>query len=373
MHVLFIPSWFESPGHPTSGKAIKDLAIALTQNGVKVNILFQSSHPFNSKTDLIQGISLYHVRNYFGLKSFPVFRNISAYLYLKIFKQYISDHGLPDIIHLHGYQGLAFATHIKNKFKLPFVYTEHSSSVALHKLHGFGRSFLRQYSLDANSIIAVSNYLRTELKKYTSRVDYVIPNCIDFSFFKPADKLKEKKIMMINLLTKNKQVDLGIHVFEHFLKANPEYALHIIGNGPEKGSLRKLIDAYNLHSKVFLRGEQKSEEWIDDLRSSSCLWLLSKSETFGVVVVEALACGIPVVCLDNKGVRDIAQVLEGNPMLNVLPSDSSLEAMNKEMENIILTRNPLDAIECRNRMKAKFGFNEVANRYITIYKEISRA
>ena len=60
MHILFIPAWFESPNHPTSGKAVKDLAIALTRSGLQVNILFQSKFRLPDVQQLEEGVLLFH-------------------------------------------------------------------------------------------------------------------------------------------------------------------------------------------------------------------------------------------------------------------------------------------------------------------------
>ena len=72
MHVLFITSWFETPSRPTAGKAVKDLAIALSQQGISVSILFQSAErlPAHFKSG---GLDIFHIRSFSISKLYPVF------------------------------------------------------------------------------------------------------------------------------------------------------------------------------------------------------------------------------------------------------------------------------------------------------------
>ena len=126
MHILHIPSWFETPSRPTAGKAVKDLAIALSRQGISNTIFFQSEFDL-PEIRLAEGISIYH-STYSETFFDKIFFGGNA---LKIFSRrahtWFTKSGRPDIIHAHGFKALTFAYHLFKEQNIPFVYTEHSS------------------------------------------------------------------------------------------------------------------------------------------------------------------------------------------------------------------------------------------------------
>ena len=142
---------------------------------------------------------------------------------------------------------------------------------------------------DSKETVAVSEYLKKAMLSFKANVR-IIPNTINFDFFVPGVNRNEEQLIMINLLTENKQVYKGIDAFKCWKSKHTNGKMYIIGDGPEKSSLERLAE----NEKVYFPGEQKESDWIEILQSSACLLLMSKSETFGVVILEALACHIPV-------------------------------------------------------------------------------
>jgi len=364
MHVLFITSWFETPSRPTAGKAVKDLAIALSQQGISVSILFQSSDqlPAQFKSG---GIDIFHCHSTSVSKFYPVFNYWALKDLLNYFNHYICQKGKPDLIHVHSYSSLAIGVEIKKKYKIPFLYTEHSSQIAQQKMGFISRELIRYYLKACKATCAVSEYLRDAMLSINSDVK-IIPNTINFNFFIPKERRNSNQLIMINLLTKNKQVNRGIEAYTSW-KINQENAeMYIIGDGPEKSFLRRLAENENIH---FL-GEKKESDWMEILQSSACLLLMSKSETFGVVILEALACQIPVVCFDNGGVREIAKWIPSSSMLRIIDSSASGNTIAAAIDESIKNYSVDEAIRVRNTLKEKFNYTPVALQYTTVYNEI---
>lgn len=364
MHVLFITSWFETPSRPTAGKAVKDLAIALHRQGISVSILFQSFErlPWQSKSGVID---VFHFRSVSRTKFYPVFNLGPLKKGIHHFQEYVNKKGKPDLIHIHSYSSLALGHEIYRLFKIPFLYTEHSSQVAEQKIGLIKRGIIKFYLKESKATVAVSQYLKKAMLGINSNAR-IIPNTIDFDFFVPGVSRKEERLIMINLLTENKQVYKGINAFKHWKSKYGHAEMYIIGDGPEKSSLLRIAANENVH----FQGEQKESDWIEILQSSACLLLMSKSESFGVVVLEALACHIPVICFDNGGVKEIAQWIPNTHMLRILDSSASDMAIAAAIDASIKNFSIDEAIRVRKVLNNKFGYTPVSSAYIEVYNEI---
>jgi glycosyltransferase involved in cell wall biosynthesis len=108
------------------------------------------------------------------------------------------------------------------------------------------------------------------------------------------------------------------------------------------------------------------EEWLTQLQASACLLFLSRLETFGVVVLESLACEIPVVSLQNKGIDDIP-VREVIPILGLNPDVAQII---QAMEQVIDRFKPGIGQKLRTDLRSRFDFPVVAGQYITLYQNI---
>ncbi|MDZ4707212.1 MAG: glycosyltransferase [Saprospiraceae bacterium] len=370
MHILFIPAWFETPAHPTAGKAVKDLAYALALEGVKVNFLFQSGASLPFRSSLNHQIEIWHSRSVWPGLLFPIWNRVGLWSYHKIFKQYLSIHGVPDLIHIHNYNLLPVACLLFKKYGTRIVYTEHSSKMAQQKLSGLEKYLVKRYTGDYIQWVAVSEYLKSGIKVLLPDVPVkVIPNTVDFNYFKPGPKSNSPQLIMVNLLNKNKQVDQGIKVFSVWKKKHPEAHLHIIGDGPERKKLEILAKSYGVQDQIIWWGEKPVEDWLAQLQASTCLLFLSRSESFGVVVLESLACEIPVVCLQNKGIEEIPV----GDQIPVLPLDADELQIAGSIDLTINRFNPEVAREMRNVLRARFDYPVVAKQYISLYKNFLNA
>ncbi|MBL0110169.1 MAG: glycosyltransferase [Saprospiraceae bacterium] len=364
MHILFIPTWFETPTHPTSGKAVKDLAYALARYGhdLTIHILYQSPESLPLTQTFDNQIELWHSHCDERGKLYPVWNTYSIRSYNKVLQNYTKKHGVPDLIHIHSYPSLAIAAYFNKIYGIPFFYTEHSSKVAQDNLNYIEKTLIRKYTIKANGVSAVGHHLAHTLDKIIHRPVKVIPNTLDFDYFYPDKKIHTEDLIMINLLNKNKQVDLGIKTYLLWQKHHPHAKLHIIGDGPEKEDLTIQINHLSQSDHILLYGEQHPNEWLHLLQSSACLMLLSKFETFGVVAAEALACGVPVVALENNGINEITN----NEEIAILPVTSTEREVLDGIEQVIKKGN-VHFINLREKLKSRLDYPEVASQYLSFY------
>ncbi|WJV48373.1 stealth conserved region 3 domain-containing protein [Streptomyces flavofungini] len=124
----------------------------------------------------------------------------------------------------------------------------------------------------------------------------VIPNAVPDGFRPRADG-ESKVIVMAARLTGEKRVDHAVRAFARVAEAHPEWSLRIFGGGHREQSLRRLVDAFGLQDRVELLGpcQDMASEWAT---AGLSLMTAGHNEAFPLVLLEALAAGVPVVAYD---------------------------------------------------------------------------
>lgn len=124
---------------------------------------------------------------------------------------------------------------------------------------------------------------------------YTIPNPLTFES-KTVSDLSSKRIIAVGRLSPEKGFDDLIDIMPEIITLFPDCGLHIFGEGYLRVSLEKKIARLNLQGKVVLRGNTQNikEEYL----SSSLFVLSSKYEGFAIVILEAAACGLPIISYD---------------------------------------------------------------------------
>jgi glycosyltransferase involved in cell wall biosynthesis len=129
----------------------------------------------------------------------------------------------------------------------------------------------------------------------------IIPNGVDLRYIDSIRPSENKcDIIFIGRLIKEKNVDVLIETVCLVKKNFPDVQCHIIGDGPEKGRLIELIIKYGLLGTVRFLNFMEYDEVIARIKSSKMLILPSSREGFGMVVMEAFACGIPVITVNEE-------------------------------------------------------------------------
>lgn len=223
--------------------------------------------------------------------------------YLKMTNQlvgeYIEDHGIPDIIHAHNIFHSGFCSDIiSKKYKIPYVITDHSSAFFNYYSK---RIITKAKSLITNNsgIFTVSEFNSKLLSEKLNINVGVIRNIVDKDFetikqvdFKQSD---DYTFLVVARLSKIKNLEMVINCFSKVFKGNDSVYLSIIGMGPQERRLKALIKKENMEGQIQLHGIKSNAYVKQAMYQSNCLLLLSNYETFGVVVLEALLCGLPVI------------------------------------------------------------------------------
>ena len=187
-------------------------------------------------------------------------------------------------------------------------------------------------NLDA--LVLVSDSLRSFYKKQMKEQGYkckcvFIPNMLD-NIPKTTSKLSEKRIISVGRLSKEKGfVDL-IEIFKKFHEVCPEWHLDLVGDGSEKNKIVDHIYQYQLTESVTVHGYLKKKE-IDELLKKSSLYVMtSYTESFGIVLIEAMSHGIP--CLAFKSAEGANDLIKNNENGYLIENRNFEEMINKMKE-----------------------------------------
>ena len=205
--------------------------------------------------------------------------------------------------------------------------------------------------------IANSNHVAMRIKKYYRRDSIVIHPPVETNFYKPADKIGEY-FLIVSALVPYKKVDITIKVFNHLQKP-----LLIIGNGPEERRLKAMAG-----SNVSFKDWQPPSALLKYYQDCRAL-LFPGEEDFGIVPVEAQACGKPVIAYKRGGVTETVIGYNGD-------NDRKCTGVFFEEQN---EKNILKAIEKFNSIQwnsefirhqaQKFSVNRFRDEITTVFRK----
>ena len=193
-----------------------------------------------------------------------------------------------------------------------------------------------------------------------------IPNSID-KLPSNSAPLKSKRLVSIGRLSPEKgYLDL-LKIFNALVKDKIDWNLDIIGDGVEKDKLKKYIEKNNLNDRVTLHGFQ-GKEYIDKVLNDSSIYLMtSYTESFGIVLIEAMSHGIPCIAFDSaEGAREIINSGENGYLIK----NRNQEAMIMKIKDLINNEKERAKIgkQARKSVK-KYTSDIVGEEWVTLIEE----
>lgn len=378
MHIMFIPSWYSSKENPVHGSFFKEQALALQDKNIKITIAYNEILNLKKiyriskeKIGLIKSIeddlTTYRYRNFNYLPKnsnmFYVFNKRMDRLYKKI----VEDEGKIDLIHCQSsfWAGIS-AAYISKKYGIPLIITEHSSLERAIYVRESYKSFIKDSYLAANKLIAVGNGLKNEMENFCGRKDIeVIHNMIDLDKFYLSNKIdKTFKFFSLAFLEGEKGMDVLIKSFAKFF-INKDFKLLIGGEGSQLKYLKKMSNELGISNQVEFLGALSREGVAKNMSECDCFVLASKYETFGVVYIEALASGKPVIGVYNGGAEEIINDKNG-----IIVKKDSVEDLGNAM---IYISNNIDSYNkeyIRNNCMHRFSKDKITNEIIALYEKV---
>jgi glycosyltransferase involved in cell wall biosynthesis len=285
----------------------------------------------------------------------------------RLVRRYLRLFGRPDIVHA---QNTIWAGHIARRVceatRLPYVVTEHSSLFLMGKTPGGARGYIERALKKAARVLAVSSKLAESMKPFVrDREIEIVPNLVDLGFFTIGSPRGETPYVFLaaSHLNKNKGVDALVRSFACGFRGDRSTRLHIGGDGPERRSLEALVAELGVGEQVFFLGHLARTGVREAMWGANALVHPSHNETFGIVLIEALATGIPVIATRCGGPEDIV-----TEELGILVDPGSVEQLAAALRTMRATRRYSSA-DLRENVARRFGAEAVGRRLEGIYQE----
>jgi glycosyltransferase involved in cell wall biosynthesis len=289
--------------------------------------------------------------------------------------------GKFDIVHLH----YPFFGTMEIVFLLKKIFRKNFKLIVHYHMKVTGLPWYLEFMRLPSRIIDKSLF-RTAEKITCASIDYVkhnnqkiflenknkfveIPFGIDVNIYKPAN-YKEKQILFVGGMDKAHYFKGVKILLKAFSQLNTDYRLLLVGSGDLMEQYKKYANHLNISKKVSFLGGVDNSTLIKLYQKSSCLVLpsINNCEAFGLVLIEAMACGTPVIATNLPGVR---KVFENEKEGFYVKPNSVNELKNKinfllknDKKRIIMGKN------ARKLAKSKYNFKIVNKKLLENYKEI---
>ncbi len=273
-----------------------------------------------------------------------------------------------DIIHAHcssywGFLPVIMAVVTGKIYGKRVVITYHSGNaeVFLNRFGFIAKPFLRL----VDTIIVPSGFLKNIFEKFGFKTE-IIPNIIELNKFEYIERQNIKpKLIATRYLKKIYNIECAIHAFEIVNRHYPDAELKIVGDGDQREHLENLVEELKLTNVKFI-GSIKNEDMWEMYRSSDIFINPTTVDNFPVSVVEAFACGLPVISTNVGGVPYLLQDLYNG----LLVDSGDYEAIAKKI--LYLIENQSEALKfsrnARNMVEKNCTWDAIRLNLARIYK-----
>ncbi len=217
----------------------------------------------------------------------------------------------PDIVHAQSLPTSIPAWASKKHLKIPYVVWGQGSDIYLPG--SFIRMAYKTILKNADAVLALTEDMKQRMLEISNRDISVVPNGIGLEQFniKSGEKKKgnSKTIIFVGRLHPVKGVSYLIEAMAIVHRGMADAKLILVGDGTERSRLEKLVEKLDLNGCIQFTGQVQQERIPTMLQQADLFALPSLSESFGIVNLEAMAAGLPIVATNVGGIPDI--VVEG--------------------------------------------------------------
>jgi glycosyltransferase involved in cell wall biosynthesis len=304
-----------------------------------------------------------------------------------LLKRYMKEF-VPDMVHSHGpfFMG-DFALRLSRQYAIPLVFTYHCMfEQYVHdwplQNEGVKRFMVKLAAGYANlvdQVITPSESVKEILLKRGVKTPMeVIPTGIDAQRFSKGDGKAFREHNQIppdalvvghaGRLAPEKNLEFLTNCMVELLKKDPRVHALIVGKGPSETIIKDAFVKAGLEKRLHLTGVLRYQDLVDAYFAMDIFAFASLSETQGIVLIEAMAAGVPVVALDAPGAREVVEDYHNGRLLNEMDQKSFVDALIWALSR---TPEELQTIKQVVRMTVqKYPIKSAAKHMLEIYDKI---
>jgi glycosyltransferase involved in cell wall biosynthesis len=366
--VLVVAGWYPSPEAPIDGVFVREHARAAALRHEVVVLAIRAASgpgPLVIRTDGVEdGLRTVRIRHRAlpgptaGALYVPAARRALRGLEAEGFR--------PDVIHGHVYAAGLLGVLLARRRGIPVVISEHFSGFQLGTVSRAQGAMARAAFRGAAVVCPVSESLRAALAPYAPHTRMrVVPNVVDTELFAPSERPaigegEDVTLLCVGLLDEIKGVGTLLRALAMARERGGRLRLDLVGGGPRRPDYERLADELGLRAAVAFHGPLPKAEVAARMRTADVLVAPSLTETFGVVVAEALASGLPVVATRVGALPELVGDRAGRL---VAPGDPAALA------DALLAPPPRSAAVA-DEMRRRFSRDAIAEAWSAVYEEV---
>jgi glycosyltransferase involved in cell wall biosynthesis len=386
--ILWLASWYPTRLDPLTGDFIERHAQAASQLDDVWVFHVVKDNSGHQKTNCFVETKTYHAHCrasicYYrtGNSPFSFWEKLrSNWLYLRHYRRmirsYIREQGKPDLIHVHiALKAGIPALLAKWFYGIPYVVSEQWTGLCpeakpnLDQQPFLFRQAWKWVMRGASGWTAVSDYLGRAIQgRFALSPCRVIPNVVDTRLFYPGPAAPGPfRFIHISLLNYQKNPELLLEATAKLREiSRMPFRLVVVGHWPPQ--LKQLAEKLALLPILDLIEPCPQLQLADQMRQCHTLILCSRFETFGCVIIEANACGLPVIVSDIPVLRENTQP----GVTGVLVPPGRANALAEAMRGIMEDDNAFDSPGIVRLTGDKYSYPPVAASFHEFYETISR-
>lgn len=292
---------------------------------------------------------------------------LSYFLRLKALKKAYKSFQ-PNIVHAHYATSYGFfGAQLKAENYIVSVWG--SDVFDFPRKSSMHKALIKYVFRKAKTILSTSSIMAEEIQLYTKKKVLITPFGIDVNKFKPRVKKTENFIVgTVKSLEKIYGIDYLLEAFSIFHKNFPNSECHIYGRGSQLQELKSLANKLGVEESVKFKGYIDNDSVPEVLNGFDVFCALSREESFGVAVLEASSCGVPVVVNNIGGFKEVVKDRITGFIVNASNSSQvadqlSFLANNKEERQKLGEKG-------REYVEANYSWTKSAQIMQDIYKNI---
>jgi glycogen synthase len=380
---IFMLSW-EYPPRIVGGLArhVEGLSKALASLGHEVHVVtldFPQAEPEERSGTLY----VHRVKVEVPAPTFHAWVLLFNHFFEKKAGQLAREYGKPDLVHIHDWLTVTGGVAAKHLLRVPLVMTFHSTESSRSSASNSPESAMVGGlewwgSFEASEVIAVSGWMKSKVvSEFRIPPEKVreIPNGVDFEMFSRQVDVEatrnrwrvqpgERLITAVGRLTSQKGFDDLIRAYPEIRMSVPRSRLLLLGDGYMRGELESLAAAERVGEFTTFAGFVSDVDLVDAIKSSDVVAIPSRFEPFGIIALEAMAGGSPVVVSRVGGLAEIVE--DGIDGLEVDPSSPS--SLAKAAVRVLSDRELATRLAARAKEKVKgFTWESSAAKTVEVY------
>jgi glycosyltransferase involved in cell wall biosynthesis len=295
-------------------------------------------------------------------------------LHEKLVETIIKDKGKPQLVHVNvAMKAGLVAKKLKKQYNIPYIITEHWTGYykkAKPNIFDMGDYFFRltrSVLKNASLLLTVSEALGKAINKDIVKISYkVLPNVVDTTLFYPEQKQEKPLLQLIHIssMEHQKNVEAIIKALAIWKKQGGVFMMNMYG--PVKMNLQEMVKEYELVNEVLFQGEVLQHELAPAVRKADALVLYSRYETFGCVLIEANACGVPVIVSDLQVFHEfITENVNG-----VFVQGDNPAVLSEALHLFAKSKNNFDKKQIAAAAKERFCYEKVGQQIKDVYADI---